>query len=261
MGEARRIRRTIKPLAAASLAVLVAVATQAGGAHADEQIVGGSRVSTAQHPYMVYLAHPDGFQFCGGTLVTEAKVVTAAHCVVDAAPASIRVVAGRDDKRSSAGVVAGVARIWVHPDFTHVRSGADIAVLTLTKRLRFRPAAVAGPGATELYRPGTPGTILGWGRTSEGGNTSRYLLGASVPVVSDADCTGAYPDYSPSSMVCAGYHQGGVDACQGDSGGPMLVGSVLVGIASWGDGCARPYKYGVYTRVASYAGEVTAQLR
>src|SRR5207249_7825654 len=99
-----------------------------------------------------------------------------------------------------------------------------------------------------------------WGRTRENGPTSRYLRAASVPIVADAACAGAYQPFSPTAMVCAGYPDGGVDACQGDSGGPMVVGTVLVGIASWGDGCARPGKYGVYTRVASYAALIARQL-
>ncbi|HEV2782696.1 MAG TPA: serine protease [Actinophytocola sp.] len=249
MGETRR---TARSLLAASLAVVLAFAVQAGGARADERIVGGSRVSTAQYPYMVYLAKPDGFQFCGGTLVGSHKVVTAAHCVVGLTPAALRVVAGRDDKtRDDTGVVVRVTQLWVHPAYVDVRSGADIAVLTLARRLRFRPAAVAtGP---ELYRPGTPSTVLGWGRTSEGGPTSDHLLGATVPVVADADCARAYRDFAADAMVCAGYVHGGVDTCQGDSGGPMIIRGALVGIASWGDGCARPGKFGVYTRVASYA--------
>jgi trypsin len=252
MGE---IRSIVRPLAAAGLAVALVVALQAGGAHAGEQIIGGTRASTAQHPYVVYLAKSDGFQFCGGTLIGAVTVVTAAHCVVDQSATDLRVVAGRDDKHNSnTGVVVAVKRMWVHPNFTHVRGGSDIAVLTVSKRLRYRPAPVAGPGDTQLYQAGKSSTILGWGRTTEGGSTSRYLLAAAVPVVSDADCRHAYADYSPNSMVCAGFSEGGVDTCQGDSGGPMMVDGKLVGIASWGDGCARPGRYGVYTRVASYAG-------
>jgi trypsin len=260
MGAGRSVARVRYPrlLVAASLAVAIALAVQAG-AHAGEQIVGGTRASTAQHPYSVFLTDHTGFQFCGGTLVTPSKVVTAAHCVVGQRPRSLRVVAGRDDKLSHAGMVDRVSRVWVHPDFTGVQSGADVAVLTLVNRLPFRPALLPGPD-TSLYQPGTPSTILGWGRVREDGPTSQYLLAASVPVVSDASCRKAYPRYSANSMVCAGFEQGKVDACQGDSGGPMLVGATLVGIASWGDGCARPGRYGVYTRVASYTSVIAAQL-
>jgi trypsin len=270
------IRGIVRTLAAACLAVVLAAAPQTGSAHADElgeqgeqgeqgqqgeQIVGGSRVSTDQYPFVVYLAKPNGFQFCGGTIVSDTKVVTAAHCVRDTAAPALRVVAGRDDKLGDGqGVEVAVAHVWVHPRFTDVHSGADIAVLTLAARVRYGPAAIARAGQAELYQPGTPGTILGWGRTAEGGATSRFLMGASVPMVADVDCARAYAAFAPSAMVCAGYREGGVDTCQGDSGGPLVVRGVLVGIASWGDGCARPGKYGVYTRVMTYADEVVAQL-
>jgi secreted trypsin-like serine protease len=102
--------------------------------------------------------------------------------------------------------------------------------------------------------------VLGWGRVAEGGPPSRYLMAATVPVVADADCATAYTRFSADSMVCAGYPQGGVDTCQGDSGGPMIAAGLLVGIASWGDGCARPGKPGVYTRVARYADLIAQQL-
>jgi trypsin len=257
MGERPRPVKLL--LTAAATAVTLAVVIQAGGASADQQIVGGTVASTADHEYVVYVANRSGFQFCGGTLVARNKVVTAAHCTTGKEPADMRVVAGRDDKESRDGTVAKVTKIWRHPDFKGVQSGADVAVLTLGTRLGYRPADL--PRDETLYQAGTPSTILGWGRTREGGDTSRYLLAATVPVVSDADCARSYQHFSAESMVCAGYPEGGVDACQGDSGGPMVVGTTLVGIASWGDGCARANKPGVYTRVSRYVGLISAQLQ
>ena len=258
MREAPRPIKLLLAAMVAAVAVVLAVAVQTGGAYAAPRIVGGTPASTAQYGYAVFLTDRNGFQFCGGTLVTHLRVVTAAHCVAGEKPVNVLVVAGRDDKKSSAGVVDTVARIWVNPDFTDVEAGSDVAVLTLAGRVDYPTATIAADQA--VYQPGAPSTILGWGRTSEGGPTSRRLLAATVPVVADADCSLAYQHFSAASMVCAGYRQGGVDACQGDSGGPMVIGSVLVGIASWGDGCARPGKFGVYTRVASYANLIADHL-
>jgi trypsin len=248
MGETSRRTRLLlaTALTAAGLAVF-----GFGGAQASQEVVGGDPVSTAQYPYAVFLTNRTGFQFCGGTIVGPSTVVTAAHCAAGQSPEALLVVAGRDDKQSEAGVVAEVADVWVDPDYGDVHLGADVAVLTLAVKLPYRPARLNHD--PELYQPGTLATVLGWGRTKEGGTTSRYLMGAAVPVVADGTCAKDYQDFAATAMVCAGYPQGGVDTCQGDSGGPMLVGDVLVGISSWGDGCARPGKPGVYTRVTSYA--------
>ena len=257
MGGTSRFRRL---LLAAVLAVTGAVTGAVGQAGADQQIVGGVRASIADHSYMVYLATVDGFQYCGGSLAAENKVITAAHCVVGKKPAEITVVAGREDKQSETGLIAPVQSLWVHPDYTDVRAGADVAVLTLGKPVPYQPLAYAGADDTALYEAGKPGTILGWGRTEAGGEPSRFLLRAEVPLIADADCTASYSTYDASSMVCAGLAEGGVDSCQGDSGGPLIVDGTLVGITSWGEGCAAPGKPGVYTRVAAYAALLDEQV-
>lgn len=251
--------RAARLLLAACVAVTGAV-TGAAVAGADQEIVGGTRASIADHSYMVFLASPDGFQFCGGTLVDDNKVLTAAHCLTDKEPADLVVVAGREDKDSDAGVVAPVRAIWTHPDYQNVRSGSDVAVLTLGQRLPYENLPVAGAEDTDAYQAGQPGLVLGWGRTAMDGPSSRFLLKATVPLVADADCTTSYSAYQPASMVCAGVPEGGVDSCQGDSGGPLIVGSRLVGITSWGEGCAMAGKPGVYTRVAAYADVLQDQI-
>ncbi|MGX7824954.1 S1 family peptidase [Actinokineospora sp. 24-640] len=243
--------------AAAALAVLAAMFAQFA-AEARVQVVGGTRASITEHPYMVYLATADGHQFCGGTLVAPTKVVTAAHCAGAMAASDLRVVAGREDKQAADGIVATVSAVWVHPDYRSVTEGADVAVLTLAASLPYRLLPIAEADDTASYAAGTPATILGWGRVAEGGASSRYLLKAQVPIYADADCATAYGPFSPKPMVCAGLPEGGVDTCQGDSGGPLIVKGTLVGLASWGEGCAAPGKPGVYTRVSTYTPDIAA---
>jgi secreted trypsin-like serine protease len=240
-------------LACGLAAALTLAGTTASAHEAEPQVVGGSRVSIGDYPWVVQITNSSGFQFCGGTLVTPRKIVTAAHCVVRQTAPGVRVVAGREDKESGDGILAGVTAIWVHPDFRDVTSGSDIAVLTLDTAMPYQTLPLATQSDATIYTPGTLGTILGWGRTSEGGPASRYLLGAQVPLTNDSTCLSAFPQYDPTSMVCAGYPEGGVDACQGDSGGPLMIAGRLAGITSWGSGCAQPGKPGVYTRVATYA--------
>jgi secreted trypsin-like serine protease len=117
------------------------------------------------------------------------------------------------------------------------------------------PTQVAGAGERSTWSAGALETIVGWGATSEGGDLPDSLQEARVPITTDAYCAGAYSDFDPATMVCAGFPQGGVDTCQGDSGGPMFgrtsAGALhVVGTTSFGEGCARPGKPGVYARVA-----------
>ncbi|SDG91285.1 Trypsin [Lentzea fradiae] len=253
-------------LAAATLSMAcVSVAEAAPVPTADgdfgTQVVGGTRASTAEYPWVVYLATSSGSQYCGGTLVAPDKVVTAAHCTVGDSPSVVRVVAGRDDKNSSAGTVARVTKIWIHPSYRDVTRGYDVSVLTLDRNLSQTPLPFATSADSALYAAGTSSTILGWGRTSSGGSASRYLLKATVPLTSSSSCSSSYGgSFNATHMVCAGYPQGGTDTCQGDSGGPLVAGGKLIGITSWGQGCASAGYPGVYARVSAYAAQIQAQL-
>ncbi|SFD76715.1 Trypsin [Actinopolyspora alba] len=222
-------------------------------------IVGGKPADIDQYPWVVYLIDSRGEQFCGGALVASNKVVTAAHCVIDRRSPGVRVVAGRADKNSQRGRVVGVTDFWVHPEYSAPYRGADVAVLTLRESTSRSVVKLATP-SDELYGDNTEAIVLGWGARSEGGQKSEVLRRATVPVVGDAECAEIYDrQFVPNAMVCAGYPDGGVDACQGDSGGPLVVGNRIIGIVSWGVGCARPGKPGVYTEVAAYADRIRAR--
>ncbi len=241
------------------LFVTALVVATAGIAAAQPSVVGGERVSLAERPWVVYLTDSSGFQYCGGALVASDKVVTAGHCAVDRLPEDVRVVVGREDKLSASGQSVPVDQIWLHPGYRRdPAAGADVAVLTLTRPVRARPVPISAD--RDRGAPGRVATVLGWGRTSETGPVSEFLMGAQVPIASDDQCRRAYAEYDSRVMLCAGYKAGGVDTCQGDSGGPLVVDGELVGITSFGEGCARAGKYGVYTRVASYAPLIQAQL-
>ena len=132
----------------------------------------------------------------------------------------------------------------------------DIALIKLKLPAAGRVIALVDASAT--MQVGQPLEVTGWGATEEGGGGSNDLLKASVPYADTAVCNApaSYNGGVRPSMMCAGYSEGGVDSCQGDSGGPLVWrtpdGPVLVGVVSFGDGCARKLKYGVYTRVSAY---------
>ncbi|HEY2191144.1 MAG TPA: serine protease [Actinomycetospora sp.] len=230
-----------------------------GGAE-QGRVVGGQKATTSAAPWVVYLTDASGFQFCGGTLVTPTKVVTAAHCTASAPDRKTFVVVGRDDKQSQAGASVPVARTWVSPTFTAVGNGLDVSVLTLATPVEQKTLPLATAADSALYSPATAATIYGWGSTAENGTPSRFLLSATVPIRDDAYCKAGASNFDPGLLTCAGYDDGGVDTCQGDSGGPLVVADKLVGITSFGDGCARAGKPGYYTRVGPNNAIIAKQL-
>ncbi|MFG3104799.1 S1 family peptidase [Streptomyces sp. NPDC048182] len=253
-----RARSAALVLASAAAAAVLAAPSAVA---APEPIVGGTTTTTSAYPFVMQITDASQNQFCGGTLVAPTKVVTAAHCMVGETTRSVRVVGGRTNLNGTNGTVAKVSRIWVNPGYTDATNGDDVAVLTLAGSMPYAPVKYVSASDTGVYATGASARILGWGTTRENGSSSNQLRTATVPLVSDSSCRTSYgSDFVASDMVCAGLPSGGVDTCQGDSGGPLLLGGVLAGITSWGEGCARAGYPGVYTRLTTFSGLVSAQV-
>jgi secreted trypsin-like serine protease len=243
------------------LAVSVTALALVGAAAAPSSaVVGGTDASPGEYPAVAEITF--GPFLCTGTLITPTWVLTAGHCSnvtggTVASPASwppqlIDVRVGGVTQND--GEHRGVSRVVMHPDYL-LTSGYDISLLQLSSASTMAPTQVAGAGERAIWTPDTLETIVGWGVTEEGGDLPDNLQEAQVPITTDAYCAGAYSDFDPQTMVCAGFPQGGVDTCQGDSGGPMFgrtsTGVLrVVGTTSFGEGCARPGRPGVYGRVA-----------
>ena len=148
----------------------------------------------------------------------------------------------------------------VSPEYLGLTSRNDLSILTLSRAVdegaRRRSRARR---ERSIWDPGALATIAGWGVTEEDGDLPDTLQKAQVPITTDAYCESRYSDddgwdFDPETMVCAGYPEGGVDTCQGDSGGPLFAdasgGRRVVGVTSWGNGCAQEGFPGVYARVA-----------
>ncbi|MEU0331862.1 serine protease [Streptomyces sp. NPDC006193] len=256
-----RARKTAATLVATAAAAATALLVSPAASAAPQPIVGGTTTTTTAYPFMMQITDASGDQFCGGTLVAAKKVVTAAHCMVGETTGSVRVVGGRTYLNGTDGTVSKVSKIWIDPDYTDATDGDDVAVLTLSTAMPYTAAPYVSSSQTGVYAAGTSARILGWGTTRENGSSSNQLRTATVPIVSDSSCRSSYgSDFVQSDMVCAGYTSGGVDTCQGDSGGPLLIGGVLAGITSWGEGCAEAGYPGVYTRLTTFSNLVAAQV-
>jgi secreted trypsin-like serine protease len=277
-GEAWRGRRRALLVLLAALPTALAAPVPAW-ASGELRIVGGSPSDTGQHPWMVALASRSVYgdarsgQFCGGTLVSPTKVVTAAHCLYDEStgrPANrpdLKVVVGRTDLSGTDGDEVAVSGVWIDPDYSLSRNVWDVAVLTLAEPQTGREVLpLVGQGETAPYLAGTTATVYGWGDTSGSGQYPFDLHAVQLPMISNSVCARDYPGgpdgtFQARTMVCAGEQRtGGKDACQGDSGGPLVVDGRLVGLVSWGTGCAEAGHPGVYTRLAAMADTVRQQL-
>jgi secreted trypsin-like serine protease len=239
-----------------------AFAQRAETADIGPYVVGGTPAAPGEIPFQAALyvgSSPATGQFCGGSLVAPRFVVTAGHCQATSAHPNINVLLGRVTLSGTGGEEIQVVKATRHPMFNGSTLDNDVTVLELATPSAQTPVQWVVPGQESYWTGGTISTVSGWGAVREGGPGSNTLLKADVPVVSDADCAAAEPDFHPATMMCAGIlDTGGVDTCQGDSGGPLTTpgpggNKLLVGITSWGIGCARPNHPGIYTRVAAYA--------
>jgi len=222
------------------------------------RIVGGEPTDIKDHPWQVALNIKIGNDtyLCGGSLIQDRWVLTAAHCFSPSTTArNVRMKTGVTDYVVS-GDWTEIERIIIHEEYRPKTHENDIALV----RFRARPQGkiIALAKSEEALQPGTPLEVTGWGATSEGGKTSRTLRKATVPYAANEACNApaAYNGAVRNGMICAGHREGGTDSCQGDSGGPLVLqsaeGPVLIGVVSWGEGCARQLRWGVYTRVSSY---------
>jgi len=226
------------------------------------RIVGGEEAVDGEFPWQVSLRSIGALgatHFCGGSIIDKDWILTAAHCCANQVPATVHVVAGgiKLNNFENEEEPRNLDHIISHPNYASATITNDACLLKLKESLEFTEFVqpIALPASGQDTPAGTECTVTGWGTLSEGGfGLPNVLHKVTVPVVSDEDCNASYgaSGYSVAdSMICAGVEEGGKDSCQGDSGGPFFCGEKgseeLVGVVSWGIGCARKGYPGVYT--------------
>lgn len=230
------------------------------------RIVGGQNAENGEWPWQVSLhLHTATSSFghvCGASIISETWLVSAAHCFVTNDPAnhlptSWQTYSGMQDQYKQEGVQRRpLKRIISHPDYNQMTFDYDIALLELKEPLEFTNTIqpICLPASTHIFPAGLSCWVTGWGLLREGGQKARVLQKAMVKIINDSVCDEVTHGQVTSRMLCSGFLAGGVDACQGDSGGPLSCFEesgrwFQAGIVSWGEGCARRNKPGVYSRV------------
>jgi len=221
------------------------------------RIVGGQPAAKNEYPWQVSLTYKFSISpFCGGSLISSNTVLTAAHCRVSIS--SFRVHVGEHDVTADDGEQRIDVAEWIsHPNYNAASFESDFALIRLVQEVQFSetvvPICLPNPGRNYEQREVI---ITGWGTTGSFSSTTSVLYEADVTTITNIQCT-TNTQYSPeeitASMICA--RKPGKDSCQGDSGGPMIAYEgggryfSIIGIVSWGNGCALDDAPGVYARV------------
>jgi len=225
------------------------------------KIINGVDTEVNEYPWQVALVMSSStFIFCGGSLINNKYVLTAAHCTAGKSASGLNVLLGEHDRTTTTETTTvrmSLSAIIDHPSYDSSTTDYDYSLLRLSSTIdwssnsHIRPVCLPAVGTT--YSAGDAFVVTGWGRTAAGGSAS-VLQEAVVNYVTNTDCEASYGTGRISSaMLCAAAPS--KDSCQGDSGGPLAEARTnnnnyaIAGVVSWGRGCALPNYPGVYARV------------
>ena len=237
-------------------------------------IVGGEKAKKGEYPWQVFIimSNRRGSFSCGGSILDENNILTAAHCAYDDTgrrftnrQVAVRYKGVKLSKMKS----VRVEKINVEERYDPSYYPHDIAVIHLKSSLKLEDGSVEAISIPPVGSPeildGTKLKVSGFGKTSSRGRPVNHLRHVEIEYIEHERCQieSDYGDIIQDGMLCAGFMEGKKDTCQGDSGGPLVSyeEKLQVGIVSWGWGCGERNRPGVYVDTSKYAGWIEANMK
>ncbi|XP_071389683.1 serine protease 33 [Centroberyx affinis] len=237
----------------------------------ENRIVGGMDASDGAWPWQVDIQTKSSGHVCGGSIISEYWVLSAAHCFPNPFDVGSYIIyAGRYQLNGFNPYQSthSVSRVVIPSDYVEPHQGSDMALVRLSSPVtwsdRVRPICL--PNSDTLFPGGMPCYVTGWGNIRNEVSLPGVgtLQEVQVPIISQTSCQEMYRLHPSETldilfdMICAGYQEGGKDSCQGDSGGPLVCQMVngtwvQAGVVSFGLDCAQPNQPGVYAKVSAFS--------
>ncbi|XP_052838492.1 trypsin-1 [Drosophila gunungcola] len=218
----------------------------------ESRIIGGQFAAPGQFPHQVSL-QLNGRHHCGGSLISETMIVTAAHCTRGQSPGQMKAILGTNDLGAGNGQTFSIAEFLIHPQYNPQSQDFDMSLIRLSS-----PVPMGGSVKTiqladsdANYAADTMAMISGFGAINQNLQLPNRLKFAQVQLWSRDYCNSQNIPGLTDRMVCAGHPSGQVSSCQGDSGGPLTVDGKLFGVVSWGFGCGAKGRPAMYTYVGA----------